>query len=53
MLLCNCRSASLRNDAKNTLNNVNEMLKTALKSVNDGLTQKLAETVSLKVGVQT
>lgn len=45
----NSRSLALRKEAANTLGRNNRMMKSALKAVNDGLTQKVAETVTLKV----
>ncbi len=43
------RSAMLRKELSDSINRSGKMQKAAHKSVNDGLTQKIAETVSLKV----
>ena len=44
------RSSMLRSGLRNAINNAARTQTSAHKSVNDGLTQKVAETVQLKVG---
>ena len=43
------RSAMLRNDLENSIARVDQQQRNTHKSVNNGITQKMAETVNLKV----